>query len=191
MLFPVVGTAIGGLLGGALGGMAGGFLGDLDTYGVDDAIFTKPINDGFKNMGNPGEMLSKSMGKKFGTNHSKGNFIKTNGTVTPIHNADKVETIMASKPGGGIDRYKREMFNKSTNSQQQQGVSNSTKHSFEPIKGSITVEIPGLNKSFTLEDKDAMFVSIKEQIKRDYSGYVSDARNKNKNGGKPKPSYTA
>lgn len=189
MLFPVVGTAIGGLLGGMLGGMGGGFLGDLDTYGVDDAIFTNPINDGFKGMGEPGKMLSKAMGKKFGSNHSKGNGIMTNGTVTPIHNADKVKAIMASKPGGGIDRYEREMFKNSSNSEQK-GVNNSTKHSFEPINGSITVEIPGLNKSFSVEDKDAMFESLKEQLKRKVTEDVTNTRVKNKNGGKTKPTYS-
>jgi hypothetical protein len=81
------------------------------------------------------------------------------------------------------------MFNKSTNSQQQ-GVSNSTKHSFEPINGSITVEIPGLNKSFTVEDKDAMFESLKEQLKRKVTEDVTNTRVKNKNGGKTKPTYT-
>jgi|LakMenEpi03Aug12_release.lakeMendotaPanAssembly.Ray.scaffolds.fasta_scaffold01642_15 hypothetical protein len=187
-VIPVVGTIIGGLLGGAIGGMAGGKLGDLDTYGVDDAIFTNPINDGFKATG-PGEMLSKAMGKKFGSNHSKGNGIMTNGTVTPIHNADKVKAIMASKPGGGIDRYERDMFKNSSNSEQK-GVNNSTKHSFEPINGSITVEIPGLNKSFSVEDKDAMFESLKEQLKRKVTEDVTNTRVKNKNGGKTKPTYS-
>jgi len=187
-VIPVVGTIIGGLLGGALGGMAGGALGDLDNYGVDDAIFTNPINDGFKATG-PGEMLSKAMGKKFGSNHSKGNGIMTNGTVTPIHNADKVKAIMASKPGGGIDRYERDMFKNSSNSEQK-GVNNSTKHSFEPINGSLTIKIPGQKKSFSIEDKDAMFESLKEQMKRKVTEDVTNTRVKNKNGGKPKPSYT-
>ncbi len=183
---PVVGTIIGGLLGGALGGMAGGKLGDLDTYGVDDAIFTNPMNDGFS-VSKPGEMLSRAMAKKFGSNHSKGKGIINNGTVTPIHNADKVKAIMASKPGGGIDRYEREMFNKSTNTQQQV-VSTSNRHTFDPISGSLTVEIPGLNnKSFTVEEKEQLFEEIREKLKRRVTEDVTYTNNKTKNGGKLKP----
>lgn len=187
---PVVGTIIGGLIGGALGGMAGGKLGDLDTYGVDDAIFTNPMNDGFS-VSKPGEMLSRAMAKKFGSNHSKGKGIINNGTVTPIHNADKVKAIMASKPGGGIDRYEREMFNKSTNTQQQQVVSTSNRHTFDPISGSLTVEIPGLNnKSFTVEEKDQLFEEIREKMQRRVSEDVNNTRVKTKNGGKLKPTYS-
>ncbi len=50
---PVVGNIIGGLIGGALGAWGGGALGDLDNWGgssggdgVNDGIFTTPINDG-------------------------------------------------------------------------------------------------------------------------------------------------
>ena len=53
LLLPGIGTIAGGLLGGMAGEAAGGFLGDLDNWGgssggdgVNDGIFTTPINDG-------------------------------------------------------------------------------------------------------------------------------------------------
>ncbi len=181
MLLPGIGTIVGGLIGGMAGGSIGGTVGDLDTYGVNDAIFTNPINDGFS-ISKPSKMMSR----KFGTNYSKGKGIFNNGTITPIHNADKVKAIMASKPGGGIDRYEREMFNKST--RDQQVVSTSNRHTFDPISGSLTVEIPGLNnKSFTVEEKEQLFEEIREKLKRRVTEDVTYTNNKTKNGGKLKP----
>ena len=192
---PVVGTIIGGLIGGALGSMGGGALGDLDNWGgsggagINDGIFTTPINDGkidFNKIG--GAMISKSINKKFNSNFSRGNAVINNGKITPINNTDELRGIVAKRPGGPFDRYGHEMYN---NSRNQSNRDSRVTHKIDDVRvgGTITLDIPQLKGKFDVDINNSLLKNLKENIQRKLTEDVNYMRNKNSNGGKLKPGF--